>query len=102
MTTIRVPTPDEIRAWPVVVDLPTAGQTLGLGRDSAYRAAREGTLPFPVLRLGRCMRVTRAAVMAALGIEELPVAAPSEPHASPRMALVNGPPSDLQSGATAA
>jgi hypothetical protein len=28
-----------------VVDVPTAGAVLGLGRESAYRAARAGTLP---------------------------------------------------------
>ena len=65
-----VPTPDEIRAWPVTVDVPTAGRAFGIGRDEAYRLAREGTFPVPVLRLGRYLRVTRAAVLAALGVPD--------------------------------
>ena len=69
-----VPTPDEVRAWPVTVDVPTAGRAFGIGRDEAYRLAREGTFPVPVLRLGRYLRVSRAAVLAALGV---PDSAPS-------------------------
>jgi hypothetical protein len=64
----RVPTPDEIRAWPATVDVPTAGRAFGVGRDESYRLAREGRFPVPVLRLGRYLRVTRAAVLTALGI----------------------------------
>jgi hypothetical protein len=66
----RTPTADEIRAWPVTVDIQTAGRAWGLGRDQAYRLARQGSFPVPVLRLGRYLRVTRAAVLAALGIDE--------------------------------
>ncbi|HKT00404.1 MAG TPA: DNA-binding protein [Rugosimonospora sp.] len=65
-----VPTPDEVRAWPVTVDVPTAGRAFGIGRDEAYRLAREGTFPVPVLRLGRYLRVSRAAVLAALGVPD--------------------------------
>lgn len=60
---------DEVRALPVVVDVPTAGRCFGLGRDGAYRAAQTGTLPVPVLRFGRHLRVTRASILAALGID---------------------------------
>lgn len=63
-----VPTPEEIRAWPATVDVPTAGRAFGVGRDESYRLAREGTFPVTVLRLGRYLRVTRAAVLAALGM----------------------------------
>jgi hypothetical protein len=66
----KVPTPDEIRAWPVTVDVPTAGRAFGVGRDEAYRLAREGRFPVPVLRLGRYLRVTRAAVLHALGVAD--------------------------------
>lgn len=65
-----VPTPDDIRAWPVTVDVPTAGRAFGIGRDEAYRLAREGAFPVPVLRLGRYLRVTRAAVLVALGVPD--------------------------------
>jgi hypothetical protein len=73
----RVPTPDEIRAWPATVDVPTAGRAFGIGRDEAYRLVREGHFPVHVLRLGRYLRVTRAAVLDALGISDQP---PSQPH----------------------
>ncbi len=64
----RVPTADEIRAWPVTVDVVTAGSAFGIGRSESYRLARQGSFPVPVLRIGRCLRVTRSAVLAALGI----------------------------------
>jgi hypothetical protein len=64
------PTTEEIRSWPVTVDVCTAGRAWGLGRDQAYRLAREGAFPVPVLRLGRYLRVTRAAVLEALGVDD--------------------------------
>ena len=68
--TDRTPSVDEIRAWPVTVDVRTAGRAWGLGRDQSYRLARDGRFPVPVLRLGRRLRVTRAAVLDALGIAD--------------------------------
>jgi hypothetical protein len=68
--TTRTPTVEEIRSWPVTVDIQTAGRAFGIGRDQAYRLAREGSFPVPVLHLGRYLRVTRAAVLDALGIED--------------------------------
>jgi hypothetical protein len=67
---IPVPTPDEIRAWSVTVDVPTAGGAFGIGRGESYRLVREGRFPVPVLRIGRLLRVPRAAVLAALGITD--------------------------------
>jgi predicted DNA-binding transcriptional regulator AlpA len=67
----EAPTADEIRCWPVTVDIRTAGRAWGIGRDQAYRLAREGRFPVPVLRLGRYLRVTRASVLDALGIEDI-------------------------------
>jgi hypothetical protein len=66
----QVPTPDEIRTWPATVDVPTAGRAFGIGRDESYRLVRENRFPVPVLRLGRYLRVTRAALLDALGITE--------------------------------
>ncbi len=74
--TSQPPTVEEIRAWPVTVDIQTAGRAWGLGRDQAYRLAREGRFPVPVLRLGRYLRVTRAAVLQALGIDDAQPAGP--------------------------
>ena len=39
---------------------------LGIGRAAAYAAAREDRLPIPVIRVGRRMLVSRAAVEALL------------------------------------
>src|SRR5690242_12775126 len=69
--TSRVPSVAEILAWPVTVDIPTAGRAWGMGRDQAYQLAREGRFPVPVLRIGRSLRVSRAAVLHALGIEAM-------------------------------
>lgn len=56
----------DIAELPHVVDVPTAGALFGLGRDSAYRLARSGGFPVPVLRLGRRYVVTRASLLAVL------------------------------------
>lgn len=81
--TKRVPTPDEIRAWPATVDVSTAGRAFGIGRDEANRLVREGRFPVHVLRLGRYLRVTRAAVLDVLGISDQPPSQPSAPHNNP-------------------
>ena len=94
---IRVPTADEIRAWPVTVDVPTAGPAWGLGRDTSYDLARQGAFPVPVLRLGSKLRVTRASVLAALGIPETPPAAPSNSLASGQSSQVGDSASDDRS-----
>ena len=63
----------EIRALPVTFPLhPTASDALGISRSTAYRARRDGTLPFPVIRAGTRLLVTRAALLAALGIDDEP------------------------------
>jgi hypothetical protein len=59
-----------VLSWPVTVDVRTAARAWGLGRDQAYKLAREGRFPVPVLRLGRSLRVTRAAILDALGLDE--------------------------------
>lgn len=66
----RTPTVEEVRSWPVTVDITTAGRAWGIGRDRAYALARQGRFPVPVLRLGRHLRVTRASVLDALGIDD--------------------------------
>ncbi|MFF0122948.1 DNA-binding protein [Micromonospora arida] len=64
---VTVPTVDEVWAFPVTVDVPTAGRCFGIGRDLSYDLARQGAFPVPVLRLGRRLVVTRAALLRALG-----------------------------------
>jgi excisionase family DNA binding protein len=49
---------------PEIMTVPEAAAYLGIGRSAAYEAARRGQLP--TLRLGRKLRVSRAAVERAL------------------------------------
>lgn len=79
---VQVPTTDEIRSWPVTVDIRTAGLAFGIGRDQSYRLAREDAFPVPVLRMGRSLRVSRAAVMRLLDIDNDPPS-PSTTAATP-------------------
>jgi hypothetical protein len=66
----RTPTVEEVRSWPVTLDVATTGRAWGVGRDRAYALARQGRFPVPVLRLGRYLRVTRASVLETLGIDD--------------------------------
>ncbi len=43
------------------------GRLLGIGRSSAYEAARTNTLPVPVLRIGKRFVVPKAALEQVLG-----------------------------------
>ncbi|MGK2964027.1 MAG: helix-turn-helix domain-containing protein [Tepidiformaceae bacterium] len=43
-----------------------AAQRLGVGKAAAYQAAREDRLPVPVIRVGRRILVSRAALEAVL------------------------------------
>jgi hypothetical protein len=85
----RVPTAAEVRRWPVTVDVVTAGRCFGLGRDASYRAAADKSLPVPVLRLGRRLLVTRAALLDALGIDE--ATTPDKSLARPALSLFSDP-----------
>ncbi len=74
-------TREEILALDAVVDIPTAGKCFKLGKSMAYELARAGKFPVPVLPLGKSFRVTRASILACLGIEEMP-APPAGDHAT--------------------
>jgi hypothetical protein len=77
------PTAEEIRGWPVTVDVVTAGRCFQLGRDASYDAARRGEFPVPVIRVGRRLVVVTAALRSTLGVEDRPGAitrAMEEPH----------------------
>ncbi len=65
---------DEARKLPTVVDLPTAGRMLGIGRSAAYELVRASEWPTPVLRLGRLIRVPTAPLLELLGERQRPVA----------------------------
>jgi hypothetical protein len=58
-----IPTPEERPT----VSVEEAGQWLGLGRSSAYEAARRGEIP--TLRFNRTLRVPTARLRVLLGID---------------------------------
>ena len=64
-------TTDDIRALPPVLDVPTAGRLLGLGRSAAYDLVLAGRWPTPVLRLGRRLRIPTAPLLALLGLDPI-------------------------------
>jgi hypothetical protein len=61
-------TAEKVADLPVVVDLVTAGQVLGMGRTAAYESARRGDFPVPVLRVGNRYRVVTAHLRELLGL----------------------------------
>ena len=69
---------EEILALPAAVDVPKAGECFGFGRSKAYELARSGRFPVPVLPMGSAFRVTRASILAALGIEDAPAVSVDE------------------------
>ncbi len=73
-------TREEILALDAAVDIPTAGRCFKMGKSTAYDLARRGQFPVPVLPLGKSFRVTRASILAKLGIED--VSAPSGEQAA--------------------
>lgn len=61
-------TAEQVRRLGTTTDVVTAGQILGLSRTTAYRLARLGQFPVPMLRAGAQYRVPVAGLLAALHI----------------------------------
>jgi hypothetical protein len=61
-------TVEQVRQLGITTDVVTAGQILGLSRNTAYRLARLAQFPVPVLRAGAQYRVPVAGLLAALHI----------------------------------
>jgi hypothetical protein len=75
-------TATEVRALPVVVDLPTAASALGIGRTVAYELARTGRFPTPVIRVGNQIKVPTAHLLVLLGLStDPPASLPGQPAA---------------------
>ena len=53
---------------PPTIDVSTAADLLGVGRNTAYELVRRGEFPTPVLKLGRKIRVLTAPLAALLGL----------------------------------
>jgi len=59
-------TADDVRKLPAMVDLATGGRAFSIGLNTAYRLAKAGTFPVPVLRVGGAWRIRRTDLLAAL------------------------------------
>jgi len=60
----------------LVYTVPEAGRLLGLGRNAAYDAAKRGDIP--TIRMGRLLRVPKAAFHKLVGVEPPPSSIPGE------------------------
>ncbi|WP_246607358.1 helix-turn-helix transcriptional regulator [Paractinoplanes toevensis] len=66
----RVWTVAEVRKLGLATDVETAASVLGIGRTTAYRLARNGTFPVPVLRVGKRYVISVENLLTILGISE--------------------------------
>lgn len=73
---------EEILALEAAVDIPTAGKCFKMGRSKAYELARAGKFPVEVLPMGSTFFVTRASILAKLGIEDTAPASGDQTQAS--------------------
>ncbi len=65
-------TPEEIDALGVSTDLVTAARALDISKSTAYAAARAGTFPCRVIRVGSRYVVPTAELRAVLGLATTP------------------------------
>jgi hypothetical protein len=63
---------EQIRQLGVTTDIVTAGSVLGIGRTTAYKLARDGHFPVPVLQVGTRYVVAVGHLLAALGAKPWP------------------------------
>ncbi|MBB0990930.1 helix-turn-helix domain-containing protein [Dietzia sp. SLG510A3-30A2] len=61
-------TPDELDQLGVSTDLVTAARALGISKSSAYAAARAGTFPCRIVRVGSRYVVPTAGLRDVLGL----------------------------------
>jgi hypothetical protein len=94
-------TEEEVRALPAVVSLHIAGRAWGLGRTACYELQRAGEFPCEVLKIGQRFKVTRSAILTALGLADdppggSPPETPAQPAASTGYVIVAVPVSMAQ------
>jgi hypothetical protein len=61
-------TEEELRALPVSPSLKQAAMAVGMGRNQAYRAAKDGTFPVPVRGDSGTLRVSKFDLLAYLRV----------------------------------
>lgn len=81
----------QVRALGATTDVLTAGQILGLSRNTTYRLARAGTFPVPVVRAGARYRVPVAGLLAALQPDTAANAIDDDRHDRSQPASTAGP-----------
>ncbi|MEV4511508.1 helix-turn-helix domain-containing protein [Dactylosporangium sp. NPDC049525] len=62
-------TPERLRALDPTTDLATAAEILGISRSAAYKLARRGAFPVPLLKVGAVYRVPTAPLLAAIHLD---------------------------------
>ena len=68
--------PPDPRTLPPTLDIVSAARLLGIGRTTAYRLARHGQFPVPILRIGGRYKVPTAPLLTLLGVDARTDAAP--------------------------
>jgi len=59
----------ELEDLPAALTVKQAAALANVSTDALYEAIAAGTCPWPVLRIGRTIRLPRAAVLASLALE---------------------------------
>lgn len=67
---------------PLALDVKTTAALSGMSPDAIYDAINEDRCPWPVLRVGRVIRIPRGAVLASLGL--VPPSSPEYSSETPR------------------
>lgn len=62
-------TADRLRELGPTTDLTTAADILGISRSAAYKLARRGAFPIPLLRVGAIYRVPTAPLLTAIHLD---------------------------------
>lgn len=60
---------EDLLALPSAISVPEAGRAMGIERTQAYRLARDGRFPVPVLKIGASYKVPSAALLELLGVD---------------------------------
>ncbi len=63
----RAPAPD-VDTLPAALTVAQVAALANVSTDALYEAIQAGTCPWPVLRVGRAIRIPRAAVLASLSL----------------------------------
>lgn len=62
--------PLDLDALPLALSVKTTAQLTDTSTDAIYDSIAAGLCPWPVLRIGRVIRIPRAAVLASIGVAD--------------------------------